>query len=171
MSTVLEQDERRDGDQLGWLRTPPEGTRPGTDRTKSSMGCEVDSRDSSSQDLTRPCFRRGAGKDSCDQRIGAPSSLAPLHAFATSGPRDSVRPVPAYVAFFLRFLAGAVERERHCQCAATFLQVERAPRVDAQASDERAGVGGWLPAVGHDGRPEPGHSYWFAEEITPEAFP
>ena len=47
----------------------------------------------------------------------------------------------------------------------------RAPRVDAQASDERAGVGGWLPAVGADGRPDPGHSYWFSEEVTPEAFP
>ena len=68
--------------------------------------------------------------------------LAPLYAFATSGPRDSVSPVPAYVAFLLRFLAGAVERERHSQCAAILLQEERAPRVDAQALDERAGVGG-----------------------------
>ena len=41
--------------------------------------------------------------------------LAPLYAFATSGPRDSVRPVPAYVSLFLRFLAGAVERERHAR--------------------------------------------------------
>ena len=31
--------------------------------------------------------------------------LSLLYAVATSGPRDSVRPVPAYVAFFLRFLA------------------------------------------------------------------
>ena len=44
--------------------------------------------------------------------------LSPLYAFATSGPRDSVRPILAYVAFFLRFLAEAVERERHSQCAA-----------------------------------------------------
>ena len=35
--------------------------------------------------------------------------LAPLCAFATSGARDSVRPVPAHVAFFLRFLAGSSE--------------------------------------------------------------
>ena len=97
--------------------------------------------------------------------------LPPLYAFATSCPRESVRPVPAYVAFFLRFLAGAVERERQSQCAAILFQEERAPRVDAQASDERAGVGGWLPAVGPSGRPDPGHSYWFSEEITPEAFP
>ena len=97
--------------------------------------------------------------------------LAPLCAFATSGPRDSVRPVPAYVAFFLRFLARSVEQERHCQCAATVVHEERAPRVDAQASDERTGVGGWLPTMGTDGRPDRGHSYWFSEEITPEVFP
>ena len=28
-----------------------------------------------------------------------------------------------------------------------------------------------LPATGQDGRLDPGHSYWFSEEITPEAFP
>ena len=44
--------------------------------------------------------------------------LAPLYAFATSGPRDSVRPVPAYVSFFLRFSARSVEQERHTQCEA-----------------------------------------------------
>ena len=82
-----------------------------------------------------------------------------------------MRPVPAYVAFFLRFLAGAVERERHSRCAATLVQEERAPRVDAQASDERTGVGGWLPAEGPDGSPEPACSYWFSEEIRQEDFP
>ena len=97
--------------------------------------------------------------------------LAPLYAFATSGPRDSVRPVPPYVTFFLRFFASAVERERHIQCAATLLQEERAPRVDAQASDERTGVGGWLPAEGRDSRPDPSCSYWFSEEIRQEDFP
>ena len=70
-----------------------------------------------------------------------------------------MRPVPACVAFFLS------------SESAILLQEERAPRVDAQASDERAGVGGWLPAVGPDGRPDPGHSYWFSEEVTLETFP
>ena len=37
---------------MGWLRAPPERTRPGTDRKKSSMGCEV----GSSQSHPRPCF-------------------------------------------------------------------------------------------------------------------
>ena len=112
------------------------------------MGSEVGSRDGSSQGDPRPCVREGAGRTSVRDRCtrAPPSFLSPLYAFATSGPGDSVRPVPAYVAFFLRFLAGAVERERHSQCAATLVQEERAPRVDAQASDERTGVGGWLPA-------------------------
>ena len=98
-------------------------------------------------------------------------SLAPLYAFATSGPRDSVRPVPAYVAFFLRFLAGAVERERQSQCAATLVQEERAPRVDAQVSDELTRVGGWLPAEVPDGRPDLSQSFWFSEEIKADDFP
>ena len=97
--------------------------------------------------------------------------LSPLYAFATSGPRDSVRPVPGYVSFFLRFIAKSVEQGRHSQCAATVVQEERAPRVDAQASDERTGVGGWLPTEGPDGRPDPSRSQWFSEEISPEDFP
>ena len=95
------------------------------------------------------------------------SFLAPLLAFATSRPRDSVGPVPAQVAFFLRFLAGAVERERHSQCSHTCSGGER---VDTQASDKRTGVGGWLPAERQDGRPDPPHSYWFSEEIKQEDF-
>ena len=89
---------------------------------------------------------------------------------STSGPRDSVMPVPAYVTFFLRFPAGAVERERHSKCAAILVQEERAPRVDAHASDERTVVGGCLPAEGQDGRPDLSCSYWFSKEIRQEDF-
>ena len=46
-----------------------------------------------------------------------------------------------------------------------------APRVDAQASDDRTGVGGWLPVLGPDGRPDPQSSPWFSEEITEHEFP
>ena len=96
--------------------------------------------------------------------------LAPLYAFATSGPQDSVRPVPAYVAFFLRFLAGAAELERHSQCAAILHQEEQASR--RCTSLRRAGWRGRVaPVVRPDGRPDPGHSYWFSEEVTPEVFP
>ena len=59
--------------------------------------------------------------------------------------------------FLLRFLAKSVEQERHSQCAATVVQCPggTSTKVDAQASDERTGVGGWLPAEGPDGRPDP----------------
>ena len=73
LPTLVEQDERRDGDQLGRLRAPPEGTRPGTDRTKSSMGSEVGSRDGSSQGDPRPCVRGGAGK--CSRPVHQSSSV------------------------------------------------------------------------------------------------
>ena len=43
--------------------------------------------------------------------------------------------------------------------------------MDAQASDDRTGVGGWLPAEGVDGRPDPSCSLWFSEEIKEEEFP
>ena len=46
-----------------------------------------------------------------------------------------------------------------------------APRVDAQASEERIGVGGWLPVLGPDGRPDLLSSPWFSEEITVHEFP
>ena len=51
------------------------------------------------------------------------------------------------------------------------MSVRRAPRVDAQASDERAGVGGWLPADRPDGNPDPSISHWFSEEIKADQFP
>ena len=59
-----------------------------------------------------------------------------------------MRAVPAYVAFFRRFIARSVERERHSQYAATSREEELAPRVDAQASDLRTRVGGWLLVIG-----------------------
>ena len=43
--------------------------------------------------------------------------------------------------------------------------------MDAQASDERPIVAGWLPAAGPDGRPDPAFSYLFSEEVTEQNFP
>ena len=43
--------------------------------------------------------------------------------------------------------------------------------MDAQASDERTGVGGWLLAAGPDGRLDPAYSCWFSEEVTEQDFP
>ena len=97
--------------------------------------------------------------------------LAPLYAFSCSGSREGARPLPPYVSFFLRFLASSVERNRHTSCAAEAREESIAPCVDAQASDDRTGVGGWLPVLGPDGRPDPQSSPWFSEEITEHEFP
>ena len=43
-------------------------------------------------------------------------------------------------------------------------------RVDAQASDDRTGVGGWLPHS-DEGRADPRQFHWFSLEVTPEDFP
>ena len=73
-------------------------------------------------------------------------SSDPLYAIVSTGPRDEV-------SSFLRFIGSPVERERHSLCAADSREESRAPRVDAQVSDERAGVGGWLPVLQAGGRP------------------
>ena len=81
--------------------------------------------------------------------------LGPLYRFLTIHPRNSVRRAPPYVGFILRHLSVQVERSRHYQCAAELVASEVAPRVDAQASGERTGIGGWYPVMGEDGQPDP----------------
>ena len=45
-------------------------------------------------------------------------------------------------------------------------------RVDAQAGEERTGVGGWFPTRDDDdGRLNPWLSSWFSLDITREEFP
>ena len=48
--------------------------------------------------------------------------------------------------------------------------VDEAPRVDAQASSERTGIGGWLLAFDSEGRPSPSTSRWFSHEVTKSEF-
>ena len=77
--------------------------------------------------------------------------LAPLYRYLNLHPRDSVRRVPAYVAFILRYLADQVEESRHSTCASELRPIETAPRVDAQASGGKTGVGGWWPVLDESG--------------------
>ena len=97
--------------------------------------------------------------------------LAPLYKFMNLHPRDSVRRVPAFVAFILRYLATQVEECRHSPCASVLRSAETAPRVDAQASETRTGVGGWRPVVDESGVPDPARSPWFSLEVTKEQWP
>ena len=97
--------------------------------------------------------------------------LSPLYRFLTLHPRGSVRRLPAYVIFVLRYLADRIQESRHYDCAARLESSILAPRVDAQASDERTGVGGWCPVLGEDGTPDPSRSRWFSIEIDKQNFP
>ena len=97
--------------------------------------------------------------------------LAPLYKFLTMHPRNAVRRVPPYVSFILRYLAGEVSKKRHYVCGTRITPSDCSPRVDAQASEERTGVGGWFPTRDDDGRLNPWLSYWFSLEITREEFP
>ena len=47
------------------------------------------------------------------------------------------------------------QENRHYDCSGTLTTVAHAPRVDAQASDTRTGVGGWCLEMGVDGIPDP----------------
>ena len=99
------------------------------------------------------------------------NALSCLHKFMTIHPRHSVQAVTSYVAFFLRFLAGQVEQRRHFPCAVQTFPSSAALRVDAQASAERTGIGGWLPSVRPDGSLDLWSSRWFSLEVKRESWP
>ena len=91
--------------------------------------------------------------------------LEPLYKFmALHPPRQSTRRVPAYVSFIFRYLADQVARTRHYNCAETVESSAEAPRIDAQASSERTGIGGWFPR-------RLARSPWFSLEIVEEDWP
>ena len=97
--------------------------------------------------------------------------LGPLYKFLTLHPRDSVRRVPSYFAFILRYLSSEILKKRHYLCGARYTTAECIPRVDAQASSTRTGVGGWYPARNSKGELDPWCSDWFSLEISKEDFP
>ena len=97
--------------------------------------------------------------------------LGPLYRFMSLHPRSSVRKVPPYVRFFLRHLADRVSGSRHYNCAVSMESTTVAPRVDAQASSERTGIGGWFPHRGQDGKIDIRGSRWFSLELSEEEWP
>ena len=64
---------------------------------------------------------------------------------------DDFMRVPPYVSFVLRYLAEQISRQRHFNCNTVYVSVGCSPRVDAQASEERTGLGGWFATRGIDG--------------------
>ena len=84
--------------------------------------------------------------------------LSSLYRFLALHPRNSVRRPPGYVVFVLWYLADRIQESRHYDCAVELISSDTAPRVDAQASDGRTGVGGWCPVLDEAGKPDPSRS-------------
>ena len=97
--------------------------------------------------------------------------LSPLYSFLSLHPRGAVRQVPAYVKNFLRYLSRQVSLPHHCNCAMMMHPWDTAPRVDAQASQDRTGIGGWAPELDEEGRPDPWRSPGCSHEITKAEWP
>ena len=97
--------------------------------------------------------------------------LAPLYKFLTVHPRDSIRRVPPYVSFIMKYLSREISLKRHYDCGTKISSVGCTPRVDAQASDSRTGIVGWFPALDENGQLCTWRSSWFSLEITREDFP
>ena len=89
----------------------------------------------------------------------------PLYLFVSSPA------VPPYVSFFLRHLAAQVLECRHHHCSMKMFSDQLAPRVDAQASSDGTGLGGWLPCVDQSGKVNVKSSRWFSLEITRDEWP
>ena len=97
--------------------------------------------------------------------------LGLLNKFMSLHPRDSVRAVPPFVSFFLRYLAEQISQCRHHDCSVKLFADQSAPRVDAQASSARTGIGGWFPQVDETGKNDVEASQRFSLEITEEEWP
>ena len=64
-----------------------------------------------------------------------------------------------------------MEQTRHYSCAVELKPALAAPRVDAHASDSRAGVGTWLRTADRNGTIQKLLSPWFSLEVDKTHFP
>ena len=67
--------------------------------------------------------------------------LGPLCLFRALHPRGSIRRVSPYISFILSYLSSQVVQCQHFPCAGHVVSIDASPRVDAQASPERTGIG------------------------------
>ena len=96
--------------------------------------------------------------------------LGPLFKFISTHPRDAVRKILPYVKFILRYLSSEIKKQRHYSCSTRLVTADCSPRVDAQASASRTGIGGWFPVADEKGDRNPWLSNWFSLEIKKDDF-
>ena len=97
--------------------------------------------------------------------------LSPPFKFMAVAGRGKRARLPTYVTMSLRFLAEAFRHSHHEPCARPPHTRGVPLRVDAQASADGVGVGGWLPTPGADGEYDPWSSPWFSMRLTEEEVP
>ena len=88
--------------------------------------------------------------------------FGPLYRYMSLHPRNTVQRVLGNVRFFLQYLADQISETRHYRCAVELHASLLAPRVDAQASSNRTGIGG------SDGNIDVSLSSRFSSEIRQE---
>ena len=68
-------------------------------------------------------------------------------------------------------LANRIERRRHDPSAEPRVEIGEAFRVDAHASGQSVGIGGWAPCRDKDGNLSTWESAWFSVEVTKDDAP
>ena len=96
--------------------------------------------------------------------------LGPLYKFISFHP-DAVRRITPYVKFILGHLSAEIKKQRHYSCSTRIATADCSPRVDAQASATRTGIGGWFSVSDREGKLSPWLSDWFSIEIRKDDFP
>ena len=98
--------------------------------------------------------------------------LAPIFAFA-SRVGNGTRPIrlPLYVAMVLSWLRRKLQERRSAPVASRPFSPTAALRVDAKAEGLEVALGGWMPVLGSDGRPDKSLSRWFSLRLTPSSAP
>ena len=81
--------------------------------------------------------------------------LGPLYKFISIHSRNSISRIPSYVSFILQYLSSEISKKRHYHCGTRITTADCSPRVDAQASADRTGIGRWFPTRDADGNLNP----------------
>ncbi len=97
--------------------------------------------------------------------------LAPMYVYVATHSYGGHCRVPIYVRLVAKYLASRIARRRMFPSAETRCTVREAFRVDAHASGDDIGVGGWAPTRGADGMIDPWLSPWFAVRLNRESSP